>query len=123
MNRALPSPRALSPGVRHPDASKSDGRPKAPKTGGKVKLFGKDERADQTESVDRVVEQLCEQGCRVVYQRIEQLRAGVLVAEARGLTFRQRERVLAELESIMAVYAENGSTCLVGPSVDDGDRR
>lgn len=62
--------------------------------------------------VDEAVERLCAQGCRVVYQRIDELRSGAAIEELQGLDDYQRELVAVELESIMAVYAENGSVCM-----------
>jgi len=72
--------------------------------------------SDQDELIEHKVEQICALGCRGVYQRIDEIRAGVGVPELVGLNSRQVAAVMTELESIMAVYTENGAVCLL----DDG---
>lgn len=62
--------------------------------------------------VDALVESICAQGCKVVYQVIARLQAGETPLEMAHLDTSATAAVLAELESIMAVYAENGSICL-----------
>ena len=57
------------------------------------------------------LETICKRGCRYVNQAIDRLERGLPVAETRGLDPGQRGRLLAELKSIMAVYAEKGGTC------------
>ena len=69
---------------------------------------------DEAELVEHRVEQVCALGCRSVYQRIDDLRAGIGVPELAGLNPRQIALVLTELESIMSVYTENGAVCLLG---------
>ena len=68
---------------------------------------------DEAELLEHKVEQICALGCRGVYQRIDELRAGSAVPELAGLSPHQIVLVLTELESIMAVYTENGATCLL----------
>jgi len=69
--------------------------------------------ADQIHpDVDALVESICAQGCKVVYQVIATLQAGETPLEMAHLDTPATAAVLAELESIMAVYAENGSICL-----------
>lgn len=63
--------------------------------------------------VDAEVERLCALGCREVYTVIDRLDAGGSVEGLNGLDRTQRAQVLEELRSIMAVYAENGSACLL----------
>lgn len=91
--------------------SRSDGRPSS-----RLAVVAPSHGKGQSEEseIDRCVERICAQGCKVVYQCIEQLRSGTEVADVHGLSGRQIELLLAELESIMAVYAENGSACLTG---------
>jgi hypothetical protein len=72
--------------------------------------------SDEAELIEHKVEQICALGCRQVYQRIDELRAGTGVPELAGLNSRQMAAVVTELESIMAVYTENGAVCLL-----DGD--
>ena len=64
------------------------------------------------DDIDALVEGICEQGCKVVYQVIASLQAGEELARMVHLDRSATLAVLAELESIMAVYAENGSVCL-----------
>lgn len=58
--------------------------------------------------IQQCVEQLCQQGCEQVYEYIDALRAGRQLPETGLLTPGDRQRVLEELLSIMAVY-ERGS--------------
>jgi len=62
-------------------------------------------------SVEAVIEQLCTLGCKTVYQVIAQLRDGQIPASMADLGEAQCAEVLVELQSIMAVYTENGSVC------------
>ena len=64
--------------------------------------------------VEAAVERLCEQGCRDVYQVIDKLAAGQVPTVLAGLDAERCAEVLTDLRAIMAVYAENGSACLVG---------
>ena len=54
--------------------------------------------------VDECVELLCQRGCRAVTGYITELEAGKDLPETTRLSIREREQVLAELVSIMAVY-------------------
>jgi hypothetical protein len=56
--------------------------------------------------IDRCVEALCEQGCDRVNSFIEALRAGHDIPEVAGLSMEERQRVLENLVSIMAVYGD-----------------
>jgi len=67
-----------------------------------------------SEPVDDMVELFCAMGCKAVYQVIAQLQGGSLPDRMRHLNQRDCARVLTELQSIMDVYAENGSVCLSG---------
>ena len=58
--------------------------------------------------IERCVEQLCQQGCDKVYEHIDALRANRQLPGIGPLSPAERQLVLAELLSIMAVY-ENGS--------------
>jgi hypothetical protein len=58
--------------------------------------------------IARYVEQLCQQGCDKVYEHIDALRAGRQLPGMGPLSPAERQAVLAELQSIMAVY-ESGS--------------
>jgi len=62
--------------------------------------------------LDAVIETICARGCKAVYQVMAQLQAGQTVPELAHLPRCDCNRVLVELDSIMAVYAENGSVCL-----------
>ena len=56
-----------------------------------------------------VVDQLCEDGCKAVSQYITEIQSGEYPAQMRALNRQECETVLAELESIMAVYDRDGS--------------
>ncbi|MGB5438492.1 MAG: hypothetical protein WBN57_02215 [Gammaproteobacteria bacterium] len=56
--------------------------------------------------IDRCVEALCEQGCDRVNSFIAALRAGHDIPEVAGLSMEERQRVLENLVSIMAVYGD-----------------
>ena len=58
--------------------------------------------------IERCVEQLCQQGCDKVYEHIDALRTGRQLPGIGPLSHAERQSVLAELQSIMAVY-ESGS--------------
>ena len=64
--------------------------------------------------LDPLIEAICAQGCKTVYQVMARLQAGQTVPELAHLLQHECNRVLTELDSIMAVYAENGSVCLTG---------
>lgn len=54
--------------------------------------------------IDHCVETLSHKGCTEVWRVIADLENGNPVAEANALTLEERQAVLAELKSIMAVY-------------------
>lgn len=54
--------------------------------------------------IDHCVETLSHEGCTEVWRIIADLESGKEVAETNGLTAEERQAVLAELKSIMAVY-------------------
>ncbi len=60
--------------------------------------------------IDQCVELLCHRGCREVGQIITRLDAGEAVDGTESLADAEREAVLQELRSIMAVY---GGQCHV----------
>lgn len=60
--------------------------------------------ASASAALDVYVTRICELGCTRVREIIARLRAGEAVAETAGLDEETRAAVLAELESIMAVY-------------------
>ena len=68
---------------------------------------------DEDQAVEHCIEQICARGCKVVCQVIARLRSGPPPAELAQLGAAERDRVLVELESIMAIYAENDSVCLL----------
>ena len=83
--------------------------------GGAAELAGGDGPVDTNrvqQGTDVLVETICARGCKVVHQVIASLQAGEKLAEMAHLDTPATLAVLAELESIMAVYAENGSVCL-----------
>jgi hypothetical protein len=61
--------------------------------------------------IDFCLEQICEQGCRSVNQVILQLEQGQSIDMTQHLNRAQKNRLLQELKSIMAVYAEKGGVC------------
>lgn len=54
--------------------------------------------------IDHCVETLSHKGCTEVWRIIADLESGKKVAETDSLTPEERQAVLAELKSIMAVY-------------------
>lgn len=56
------------------------------------------------DGISQCVEALCQLGCDSVRTTIAALEAGHPVAQVEGLDAEQRQRVLAELKAIMAVY-------------------
>ena len=62
------------------------------------------------ERVERLVEQLCGEGCKAVWGFIDQLEQGEELAQAQGLSEAERASLLLELKSIMSVYA---GTCSI----------
>lgn len=55
-------------------------------------------------SVDEVIEALCQEGCQAVHLYIEQLQNNTPLDLLDGLTDLEKQTVLIELQSIMAVY-------------------
>jgi hypothetical protein len=60
----------------------------------------------RSRSIDSFVEAICEKGCQSVREDIRLLRQGVILPELRDLDEMARQKVLKELQSIMAVYGE-----------------
>ena len=54
--------------------------------------------------VQQCVELLCSDGCKAVRRYIKQLEEGEVVSHTQSLTHTDRDAVLYELKSIMAVY-------------------
>ncbi|MGB5761966.1 MAG: hypothetical protein WBM58_05390 [Sedimenticolaceae bacterium] len=54
--------------------------------------------------VEQCVEHLCKKGCRAVWSDIDALEAGRPLPEVDGLSAAEREAVIVELKSVMAVY-------------------
>lgn len=54
--------------------------------------------------VDQAVEMLCLKGCKALWADIAFMENGGVPPELENLDHAQRERVLAEIKSIMAVY-------------------
>lgn len=61
------------------------------------------------EKIDRCVETLSLRGCAKVCEVIRLLEEGTPLSETTELTEDEREAVLNELKSVMAVYAERKS--------------
>jgi hypothetical protein len=59
--------------------------------------------------IDLCLEQICEQGCRIVNQVIQQLEQGKNIDNIQYLSHVQQNRLLQELKNIMAIYAKTGS--------------
>lgn len=59
--------------------------------------------------VDRCVEIMCQKGCRTLWADIEALQKGVSLPEVDSLSVAERQQVLLELKTIMAVYESTGS--------------
>lgn len=56
------------------------------------------------EQVNRCIDRLCELGCDQVRSAITALESGQAPPQANALDAQQRQRVLHELKTIMAVY-------------------
>jgi hypothetical protein len=52
------------------------------------------------------VEQICEHGCRGVWDAIDRLEQGEDLPETADLSRAERDWVLAELKTVMSVYGE-----------------
>jgi hypothetical protein len=61
--------------------------------------------------VEQSLEHLCRKGCRAVWSDIDALEAGRPLPEVDGLSSAEREAVIVELKSVMAVYR---GTCAPG---------
>ena len=59
--------------------------------------------------IEETIEQICQQGCKKVYQCIELLEQSEDFAEISRLQQEEKQLVLQELRDIMRVY--NGSLC------------
>jgi hypothetical protein len=57
------------------------------------------------QKIDLVLESLCGEGCKAVWGVIENLESGDVLPQTDGLSERELDMLLAELKSIMAVYA------------------
>ena len=57
-----------------------------------------------SQNLQRCVESLCGDGCQAVNGYIEQLERGGSVPQTELLSYEDRQEVLKELKSIMAVY-------------------
>ena len=65
--------------------------------------------------IDQSIERLCLKGCQSVREDIRLLERGVILPELQNLDELARQRVLRELQSIMAVY---GDACPAVRKVD-----
>ena len=61
----------------------------------------------RSHTIEDCVEAICNKGCRAVQGDIELLRGGCSIPELDGFTEADRQRVLAELQSIMQVYGDS----------------
>ena len=59
--------------------------------------------------VDHCVEMMCQKGCKTLWADIEALQNGIVLPEVNALSAAEREQVLSELKTIMAVYESTGS--------------
>ncbi len=57
-------------------------------------------------SKQKILEQICSQGCTVVHKVISDLKSGKPIPTMRSLTAHQQHDILRELNTIMAVYAK-----------------
>lgn len=55
--------------------------------------------------IDLLLESLCGEGCKAVWGVIDNLESGAALPQTDGLSERELDTLLAELKSIMAVYA------------------
>jgi hypothetical protein len=55
--------------------------------------------------VELALESLCSQGCKAVWGTIESLESGAALPQTDGMSEAELDLLLAELKSIMAVYA------------------
>ena len=61
-------------------------------------------RTMNQQKIENVVSLVCDQGCRRIRMLIPMLETGAAIEEARELDTAERQAVLAELKSIMAIY-------------------
>lgn len=61
--------------------------------------------ADDARRVDLVLESLCGEGCKAVWGVIASLESGEALPQTDGLSAEELDELLAELKSVMAVYA------------------
>lgn len=60
---------------------------------------------DSQQRIEVALESLCGQGCKAVWGVIASLESGQALPQTDGLSEQELETLLAELKSIMAVYA------------------
>ncbi|MCG8429100.1 MAG: hypothetical protein MI754_17225 [Chromatiales bacterium] len=65
------------------------------------------DKAKNSAAVSAIVEVICNKGCQQVRQDIALLEQGVLLPEVSSLEAIERQAVLVELQSIMAVYGDS----------------
>jgi hypothetical protein len=61
-------------------------------------------KAKLSAHLQAIVDSICGQGCQQVRQIIQQLQQGGAVEKTQSLSAKERNVLLAELQSIMAVY-------------------
>lgn len=57
------------------------------------------------QKIDLLLESLCGEGCKAVWGVIENLESGTALPQTDGLSESELDTLLAELKSVMAVYA------------------
>lgn len=57
------------------------------------------------QKIDLLLESLCGEGCKAVWGIIENLETGAALPQTDGLSDAELDALLAELKSVMAVYA------------------
>lgn len=62
-------------------------------------------KATESADIDLVLESLCGQGCKAVWRVIASLESGEALPQTDGLSADELDTLLAELKSVMAVYA------------------
>lgn len=55
--------------------------------------------------IEAIMESLCGDGCKEVWAVISRLESGQTLPQTEGLSVQERDELLAELKSVMAVYA------------------
>ena len=61
--------------------------------------------SDSEQRIELALESLCGQGCKAVWDVIASLESGKALPQTDGLSEQELETLLAELKSVMAVYA------------------